>query len=75
MPALRSTSVFGWTLWRAAEEVIPELNRLLRGWGGYYHDANSTRVFDRMNRDAGNRVQRWLWRNSTQQRAQPLLNH
>jgi group II intron reverse transcriptase/maturase len=51
-----------WTLWRAAEEVIPEVNRLLKGWGGYFHYANSTRVFDRMNQYAANRLQRWLWR-------------
>jgi RNA-directed DNA polymerase len=51
-----------WTLWRAAEEVIPEVNRLLKGWGGYFHYANSTRVFDRMNQYVGNRLQRWLWR-------------
>jgi RNA-directed DNA polymerase len=25
-----------WTLWRAADEVIPELNRLLKGWGGIF---------------------------------------
>jgi len=41
-----------WTLWRAAEEVIPEVNRLLKGWGGYFHYANSTRVFDRLNQYA-----------------------
>ena len=51
-----------WTLWRAAEEVIPEVNRLLKGWGGYFHYANSTRVFDRLNQYAAMRVQRWLWR-------------
>ena len=51
-----------WTLWRSAEEVIPEVNRLLKGWGGYFHYANSTRVFDRMNQYAAMRVQRWLWR-------------
>jgi RNA-directed DNA polymerase len=51
-----------WTLWRAADEVIPEVNRLLQGWGGYFHYANSTRVFDRMNQYAALRVQRWLWR-------------
>jgi group II intron reverse transcriptase/maturase len=51
-----------WTLWRAADEVIPELNRLLKGWGGYFHYAHSTRVFDRMNQFVVNRVQRWLWR-------------
>jgi group II intron reverse transcriptase/maturase len=51
-----------WTLWRAADEVIPELNRLLQGWGGYFHYGHSTRVFDRMNQFVVNRVQRWLWR-------------
>jgi group II intron reverse transcriptase/maturase len=51
-----------WTLWRAADEVIPEVNRWLKGWGGYFHYANSTRVFDRLNQYAANRLQRWLWR-------------
>ena len=51
-----------WTLWRSADEVIPELNRLLQGWGGYFHYGHSTRVFDRMNQFVMHRVQRWLWR-------------
>ncbi|MBI5388679.1 MAG: hypothetical protein HZA90_28795 [Verrucomicrobia bacterium] len=51
-----------WTLWRAADEVIPKLNRLLKGWGGYFHYGHSTRVLDRMNHFVVNRVQRWLWR-------------
>jgi len=51
-----------WTLWRPAEAVIPEVSRLLKGWGGYFHYANSTRVFDRINQYVGNRLQRWLWR-------------
>ena len=42
--------------------MIPELNRLLKGLGGYFHYAHSTRVFDRMNHFVVNRVQRWLWR-------------
>lgn len=50
------------TQWRAAAEVIPEVNQLLKGWGGYFHYGNSTRVFDRMNQYAAMRVQRWLWR-------------
>ena len=58
-----------WTLWRAADEVIPELNRWLKGWGGYFHYANSTRVFDRMNPFVVNRVQRWLWRKGGCQRS------
>ena len=59
-----------WTLWRAAEEVIPEVSRLLKGWGGYFHYANSTKVFDRINQYVGNRLQRWLWRKGGGQRAQ-----
>ena len=34
----------------------------LKGWGGYFHYANSTRVFDRLNQYAAMRLQRWLWR-------------
>ncbi|MBI5386356.1 MAG: hypothetical protein HZA90_16930 [Verrucomicrobia bacterium] len=26
-----------WPLWRAADEVRPELNRSLKDWGGYFH--------------------------------------
>lgn len=63
-----------WTLWRAADEVIPEVNRLLKGWGGYFHYANSTRVFDRMNQYAANRLQRWLWRKGGCQQAQWATN-
>ena len=51
-----------WTLWRSADEVIPELNRMLKGWGGYCHYARSTRVLERMNPLVVNRGQRWLGR-------------
>jgi RNA-directed DNA polymerase len=63
-----------WTLGRAADEVIPEVNRLLRGWGGYFHYANSTRVFDRLNQYAANRRQRWLWRKGGGQPALWAMN-
>jgi len=63
-----------WTLWRAADEVIPELNRLLKGWGGYFHYANSTRVFDRLNQYAATRLQRWLWRKGGCRAAQWATN-
>ena len=58
-----------WTLWRAAEEVIPEVNRLLKGWGGDFHYANSTRGFDRLNQYAAMRMHRWLWRKQGYQQA------
>ena len=51
-----------WTLWRPAGDVVLEVNRLLKGWGGYFHYANSTQVFKRMNLYAVNRLRRWLWR-------------
>ena len=51
-----------WTLWRSAGDVVLEVNRLLKGWGGYFHYANSTQVFNRMNLYAANRMRRWLWR-------------
>lgn len=49
--------------------MIPEVNRLLKGWGGYFHYANSTTVFDRFNQYAATRLQRWLWRKSGCQQA------
>gem|GEM_PF-6995748 len=48
--------------WRAAAEVIPEVNRLRKGWGGYFHYGHRTRGFDRMNQYVAMRVQRWRWR-------------
>lgn len=53
-----------WTHWRATEAVIPEINRLLRGWSGYFHYGHSTKVFNRMNHFVATRLQRWLWRKS-----------
>ena len=42
---------------------------MLKGWGGSFHYANSTRVFDRTNQYVANRLQRWLWRKSGGQQA------
>jgi RNA-directed DNA polymerase len=63
-----------WTLWRPPAEVILEVNRLLKGWGGYFHYANSTRVFDRLNQYAAHRLHRWLGRKCGRvaRRAAPL---
>ena len=35
------------TLWKSPKEVFAAVNRRLRGWIGYVHYANSTRVFDK----------------------------
>lgn len=50
------------TLWRSAEEVIPEINRQLKGWKQYFYYGNSTRVFDRVQHYVENRIRRWWWR-------------
>jgi RNA-directed DNA polymerase len=50
------------TLWRTEEEVIPEINRQLKGWSGYFHYGNSTRVFGQVQQYVEQRVSRWLWR-------------
>ena len=47
---------------------------MLKGWGGYFHYGNSTRVFDRLNQYAATRVQRWLWRKHGCTKAQWAAN-
>ena len=37
------------TLWRPVEEVVPELNRKLKGWAGYFHDGHSSAALDTVN--------------------------
>lgn len=51
-----------WTLGQRIPEVMTGLNRLLRGWSGYFHYRNSSRVMARLNWQVRNRVRRWLWR-------------
>ena len=50
------------TLWRDVEDVIPELNKKLKGWSGYFHFGNSTKAMSKMNQYIVNKLQRWLWR-------------
>jgi group II intron reverse transcriptase/maturase len=51
-----------WTLHRRIPEAVDDLNKLLRGWSGYFHYRQSTRVFGKMQAWVGNRLRRWLWR-------------
>ena len=51
-----------WTLHRNAHTVVSEINRILRGWGGYFHYRNSSRVFEELNWWMRDRLRRWLWR-------------
>jgi RNA-directed DNA polymerase len=50
------------TLWRAVDEVVPELNRKLKGWTGYFHYGNSSAVMAGVGGYVRNKLQRWLWR-------------
>lgn len=51
-----------WTLHRNARHTVDEINRTLRGWGGYFHYRNSSRVFGQLNWWLCERLRRWLWR-------------
>jgi group II intron reverse transcriptase/maturase len=42
--------------------VMEEVNRILRGWAGYFHWGNSVRVMTEMKRYSQDRLRRWLWR-------------
>lgn len=50
------------TLWRSVDEVVPELNRKLKGWTGYFHYGNSSAVMAKVDEYVRNKLQRWLWR-------------
>ena len=50
------------TEWRPTPQVVAELNRLLRGWQGYYHYANSSRSFSKLGSFVNTRLARWHWR-------------
>ena len=51
-----------WTLHRRIPEAVADLNKLLRGWSGYFHYRQSTRVFSQTQDWVRDRLRRWLWR-------------
>ena len=51
-----------WTLHYEVEDVVSEINQIIRGWSEYYHYAHSSRVFSSMQRWLDNRLNRWIWR-------------
>lgn len=51
-----------WTLHRRIPEAVSELNQLLKGWSGYFHYRQSTRVFSKTQAWVRERMRRWLWR-------------
>jgi group II intron reverse transcriptase/maturase len=51
-----------WTLWRSPSAASARVNRILRGWAGYFVYQNSTRVCVKLRRWTRDRYRRWLWR-------------
>ena len=51
-----------WTLHRKPTEAVSDVNRVLRGWSGYFHYRQSSRVFGKLNHWVRDRTRRWLWR-------------
>jgi group II intron reverse transcriptase/maturase len=51
-----------WTQGRWTRDAVAEVNRVLRGWAGYFHYGNSGSVMKRMKHYSQNRLRRWLWR-------------
>ena len=51
-----------WTVHRRIPEAVLDLNRLLRGWSGYFHYRQSTRAFRDTQHWVRDRLRRWLWR-------------
>ena len=51
-----------WTRGRSIRDAVAGVNRVLRGWAGYFHYGNSVTVMNRMKHYSQNRLRRWLWR-------------
>jgi len=51
-----------WTQQREPKEVIGEINRLVKGWKGYFGYGNPSHVFGRMQYYLNRKVWCWLWR-------------
>ena len=58
-----------WTLHRRIPEAVDDLNKLLRGWSGYFHYRQSTRVFGKTQDWVRDRLRRWLWRKHNRTKA------
>ena len=41
---------------------MERVNQILRGWSGYYHYRNSSRIFGKTQGWVETRMKRWLWR-------------
>ena len=48
------------TRWKSADETVASVNRIVAGWGNYFHYGNSTRVMGRTQRWLEARLRIWL---------------
>lgn len=60
---------------QATEEVFGNINRCLKGWIGYFHYANSSNVFSKMQEFVNQRMKSWLWRKCGQTRSKFTINN
>jgi group II intron reverse transcriptase/maturase len=58
-----------WTLHRQTTQAVSDLNRVLRGWSGYFHYRQSSRAFGKLNHWLRDRLRRWLWRKHNRTKA------
>ena len=63
------------TLWKQPEEVIRRINQRMRGWAGYFHYGNSTRVLAKLQWYVEARVGRWLWQKHAKIRGRYAPEH
>jgi len=57
------------TFWRGCEEVIGEINAVMRGWSGYFRQGHSMAVLRRMHDLISERLRTWLWSKHRKSRA------
>lgn len=51
-----------WTLFEDEVETVRALNRLLKGWAGYFRFGNYHHVLGKMQYYLRGKLVRWLWR-------------
>ena len=51
-----------WTMRRAENEVVPALNRKIKGWKGYFRYGNPSHVMGKTEYWLQNKLRKWLWK-------------
>jgi len=59
------------TLLKALEEMVQDLNRMLRGWGGYFCLGSVGKAYRGIDRHTINRLRRWFWLKHKRARCSP----